>query len=86
METPADFSCAICGNVFALYGNWYAADELWRRVSGMGKDRLLCIQCFDSMADELGLELLWVPFIRGPDEYQPLPWEGGCTPAAQPVS
>jgi hypothetical protein len=71
-----DLACARCGGPFAIYGNWMASDELWQRVSGMGKQGFLCIQCFDAMADELDLELVWVPIVRSPEEErQPFPWK-----------
>lgn len=39
---------------------WFTANELWAKISGHPDgDGILCIYCFDQLADEQGIFLAW---------------------------
>lgn len=53
--------CRLCGKRQPL--TWHAPDELWLAVNG-SEDGVLCPECFDRRASEMGFRLTWGPTIH----------------------
>jgi len=50
--------CQICRKHYSFL--WSAPDYLWYNVTGRTDGGgLLCIECFDSMAEEKGISIMW---------------------------
>lgn len=55
--------CDDCGTRQRLV--WTASDQLWSQVSGHGNGGgVLCPNCFDRRADQMGYLLRWVPQVE----------------------
>lgn len=55
--------CATCGKGYML---WNAPDPLWKELRGR-YGGTLCPRCFDRLADEQGIRLVWTPVVVSRD-------------------
>lgn len=53
-------SCERCGEQMRFV--WHAPDAIWSAFAG--EYRILCIACFDTMAEEKKAILIWVPQLH----------------------
>lgn len=55
--------CSTCGKGYML---WHSPDPLWKELHGR-YGGTLCPRCFDRLADERGILLVWTPVVTHRD-------------------
>lgn len=54
--------CGLCGRRVGLV--WWAPDDLWRRLTGWREGGTMCPRCFDGLAAEDRVVLVWRPGLH----------------------